>query len=106
MLLLASQLPAQVAAGAEAAPPAMGPVGHFDDLNWKARHVSQLLEALSGPSIWCCSVIHHGELRIEGTLTATQTAGETGESFRSLSSSRRFSEVYPLAPQGSPRPSS
>ena len=49
MLLLALLLPAQVAAGAEGAPPTAGPIGRLDDLKWKARHEAKLLEAASRP---------------------------------------------------------
>jgi len=45
--LLVPLLPAQVAAGAEAAPPSAGPIGRLDDLKWKARHEAKLLEASS-----------------------------------------------------------
>ena len=48
-VLLVPLLPAQVAAGAEAAPPAAGPIGRLDDRNWKARHEAKLLEASSRP---------------------------------------------------------
>jgi hypothetical protein len=50
MLLLAPLLPAQLAAGAEPAPPTAGPIGRLDDLNWKARHEAKLLEASSRPA--------------------------------------------------------
>jgi lysophospholipase L1-like esterase len=49
MVLLAALLPAQVAAGAEAAPPTAGPVGRLDDRNWKAWHEAKLIEASSRP---------------------------------------------------------
>src|SRR5271165_5317184 len=49
MLLLAPLLSAQVAAGADTAPPNAGPIGRLDDLNWKARHEAKLLEASSRP---------------------------------------------------------
>ena len=49
MLLLAPLPPAQVAAGAETAPPTAGPIGRLDDLNWKARREAKLLEASSRP---------------------------------------------------------
>jgi lysophospholipase L1-like esterase len=49
MLLLAVLLPAPVAAVAETAPPTAGPIGHLDDLNWKARHEAKLLDASSRP---------------------------------------------------------
>ncbi|HJU16628.1 MAG TPA: GDSL-type esterase/lipase family protein [Stellaceae bacterium] len=46
---MAALLPAQVAAGAEAAPPAAGPIARLDDRNWKARHKAKLREAPSRP---------------------------------------------------------
>jgi lysophospholipase L1-like esterase len=49
MLLLAPLLPAQLATGAEAAPPIAGPIGRLDDRNWKTRHEAKLLEASSRP---------------------------------------------------------
>jgi lysophospholipase L1-like esterase len=49
MLLLVPLLPANVAPGAEAAPPAAGPIERLDDLKWKARHEAKLLEASSRP---------------------------------------------------------
>jgi lysophospholipase L1-like esterase len=48
MPLLIALLPAQVAAGADTAPPMADPIGRLD-LNWKARHEAKLLEALSRP---------------------------------------------------------
>jgi lysophospholipase L1-like esterase len=47
--LLALLVPAQVAAGADAAPPTVGPIGRLDDPNWKARHEAKLVEASSRP---------------------------------------------------------
>jgi lysophospholipase L1-like esterase len=47
--LLAPLLSVQVAPGAEAAPPAAGPIARLDDLDWKARHEAKLLEASSRP---------------------------------------------------------
>jgi lysophospholipase L1-like esterase len=49
ILLLAPLLPAQVAAGADAAPPIAGPIGRLDDLNWKVRHEAKLSEASARP---------------------------------------------------------
>jgi lysophospholipase L1-like esterase len=49
ILLLTPLLPAQVAAAAEPTPPAAGPIGRLDDLNWKVRHEAKLLEASSRP---------------------------------------------------------
>ena len=49
MLLMALLLPVQVAAGADSALPAAGPIGRLDDLNWKARHEAKLLEASFRP---------------------------------------------------------
>jgi hypothetical protein len=49
MLLLALLLPAQIAAGTDAAPLTAGPVGRLDDRNWKARHETKLIEASSRP---------------------------------------------------------
>jgi lysophospholipase L1-like esterase len=49
MVLLAPLRSAQLAAGAETAPPTAGPIGRLDDLNWKARHEAKLLEASSRP---------------------------------------------------------
>jgi lysophospholipase L1-like esterase len=49
MLLLALLLPAQVAAGADAAPSIAGPVGRLDDRKWRARHEAKLIEASSRP---------------------------------------------------------
>jgi lysophospholipase L1-like esterase len=49
MLLLTALLSAQIAAGAETAPPAAGPIERLDDLKWRARHEAKLLEASSRP---------------------------------------------------------
>jgi lysophospholipase L1-like esterase len=49
MVLLAALRSAQLAAGAETAPPTAGPIGRLDDLNWKGRHEAKLLEASSRP---------------------------------------------------------
>jgi lysophospholipase L1-like esterase len=47
MRLVAALLPAQVGAGAEAAPPAASPIARLDDRNWQARHKAKLREASS-----------------------------------------------------------
>jgi lysophospholipase L1-like esterase len=49
ILLLALLRPAQVASGADTAPPNGGPIGRVDDRNWKARHNAKLIEASSRP---------------------------------------------------------